>query len=424
MPIDRQSYSIPTTKLKKLEIVEKIKAVVKRKREYEKNKIKKNIFSFMDQQFSLSYDSISSIPNLIISNKFGISKEKVYRNYYRFYRNFFKKENHYYEFQDNISFALILSKNLQIYKLYIKEFNYKPTKVDLLFSIISGSNKFIKYLFELNPPPPISELNSKCLINKIFTNIFLDGGQDQINRTRKEAFHSIKKDSIFKGLLCFLNIINNNDDGDKFSCSLNYNELLYDKTENDLYEINQNSTLKRLIATCIFLLKTKTTSSDEEEEEEDEDDEDKDETTTSKESFKSVPAIQEIEIFKEKVGKERLKSILQDPINYNYKRDDNNEIKNFIKKLLYFYFSTFKKTSSILYYCYFDEKDHDDDITATPTNFILPQPRIEFAFRFGNFKILESFKTIDFYQILPNIRFKTYSESNDDDDSTDECYKI
>ncbi|KAM9966051.1 hypothetical protein ACTFIR_006239 [Dictyostelium discoideum] len=460
-----KSYSISTTKLKKMEIIEKIKAVAKRKREYQEeqnqkanvnsfNKIIKltivdniepieilfwkvfrnkpiyrTIFSFMDQRFSLSYDSISSIPNLIISNHFSILKEKVYRNCrylqfdlksghqsginylkrlfenikddYKFYRNFFKKDNHYYESQENISFALILSKNLQIYKLYIKEFNYEPTKVDLLFSIISGSNKFIKYLFELNPPP-ISELDPKCLIENIFTNIFLEGKQDQIKRSRKEAFLSIKKDDIFKGLLCYLNIINNNDDDD-FSCSLNYNE-------NDLYEINENSTLKRLITICIFLIKTKTSS-----------------TPDEKESFKSVPTIQEIENFKEKVGKERLKSILQDPINYNYKRDDNNEIKNFIKKLLYFYFSTFKKTSSILYYCYFD------DIDPTLTNFILPQPSIEFAFRFGNFKILESFKTIDFYQILPTIRFDpSYSESNynnnddddDDDDSTDECYKI
>ncbi|EAL68947.1 hypothetical protein DDB_G0276891 [Dictyostelium discoideum AX4] len=375
----------------------------------------------MDQRFSLSYDSISSIPNLIISNQFSILKEKVYRNCrylqfdlksgqlginylkllfenvkddYKFYRNFFKNDNHYYESQDIISFALILSKNLQIYKLYIKEFNYEPTKLDLLFSIISGSNKFIKYLFELNPPP-ISELAPKCLIENILI-IFLEGEQDQINRSRKEAFPSIKKDDIFKGLLCYLNIINNNNDDD-FSCSLNYNELINDKTENDLYEINENSTLKRLITICIFSIKTKTSSEEE-----------KDATKTSKtsnESFKSVPTIQEIENFKEKVGKERLKSILQDPINYNYKRDDNNEIKNFIKKLLYFYFSTFKKTSSILYYCYFDDKDYGDDIAHTPTNFILPTPKIEFAFRFGNFKILESFKTIDFYQILPTIHF-------------------
>ncbi|EAL68888.1 hypothetical protein DDB_G0276773 [Dictyostelium discoideum AX4] len=325
-----KSYSISTTKLKKMEIIEKIKAVAKRKRKYEEEKkqkanvnsfnkiikltivdniepieilfwkvfrnktIYRNIFSFMDQRFSLSYDSISSIPNLIISNQFSILKEKVYRNCrylqfdlksghhlgiiifkrlfenikddYKFYRIFFKNDNHY-EFQDSIPFALIFSKNLQIYKLYIKEFNNEPTKLDLLFSIISGSNKFIKYLFELNP-----DLYSKFLVKNIFTNMLLEGLHNQINLSRKEIFNCIKNVDIFKGLLCYLTIINNNNDDD-FSCSLNYNELINN------------------------------------------DDDDDDEVTTSKESFKSVSTIEEIENFKEKVGKERLKSILEDPIN-------------------------------------------------------------------------------------------------------------
>ncbi|EAL71712.1 hypothetical protein DDB_G0271164 [Dictyostelium discoideum AX4] len=111
-----QSYSISTISLNKAEIIEKIKSIVKRKREYEEeqkqkqnvnsfNKINKltitdniepteilfwklfrniviykKIFSFIDNRFSLTYDSMSSINKLIDSNQFGIIKEKVYRN--------------------------------------------------------------------------------------------------------------------------------------------------------------------------------------------------------------------------------------------------------------------------------------------------------------------------------------------------------
>ncbi|EAL71863.1 hypothetical protein DDB_G0271466 [Dictyostelium discoideum AX4] len=129
--------------------------------------IYKKIFSFMDSRFSINYDSMSSISNLINNNHFNIIKEKVYRNCrylhytsnnckiepsllfvklfsnikdddYRLYRNFLNSDNCYYDSHSTISKALILSKKLEINKLYINEFDYKPTETDLFYSIIIG----------------------------------------------------------------------------------------------------------------------------------------------------------------------------------------------------------------------------------------------------------------------------------------------
>ncbi|EAL71791.1 hypothetical protein DDB_G0271322 [Dictyostelium discoideum AX4] len=115
--------------------------------------IYKKIFSFMYNQYSFSYDSVSSITKLIDSNQISILKEKVYRNCrylefgetcwrkesdqsswrkdliliylkklfeiikndFKFYRNFFKIQRYYYSSPIYVSTAIIQSKNLENY---------------------------------------------------------------------------------------------------------------------------------------------------------------------------------------------------------------------------------------------------------------------------------------------------------------------
>ncbi|KAM9951343.1 hypothetical protein ACTFIT_002021 [Dictyostelium discoideum] len=57
--------------------------------------IYKKIFSFMYNQYSFSYDSVSSITKLIDSNQISILKEKVYRNcrYLEFGETCWRKES-------------------------------------------------------------------------------------------------------------------------------------------------------------------------------------------------------------------------------------------------------------------------------------------------------------------------------------------
>ncbi|KAM9972780.1 hypothetical protein ACTFIR_012149 [Dictyostelium discoideum] len=401
-----QSFSISTGDLKKQEIIKKIEPTEKLFWKLFRNKvIYKKIFSFMDKQFSFDYDSISSIKDLINSNQYSILKEKVYRNCrylqfdshqfsssctldednlvklfstinhddYRFYRNFFNIENdYYYSSQDVVAYALIEAKKLEIFKLFVNEFNYVPKKTDLLHSIINGSNKFIKYLVvELN------SVNSFLLLDKNYSEVsndfkyFYSRGSCDINQ----------ENNFFKGLLCYLNNIAHDHNYDRNQ----YYQLLINCTKGEyskFYHINDKSTLKTLITTAILILKLRISPKEEEE--------------------KPIVTIEEIDNFIKKVNKVNLKSLLYDPINFN---NDNDEIKNFIKKLLKLNHSIFgHEISNFLYFCYYHEESNDDHYKTI----IYPScDLLEIAVRFGIYEILESYETNKYKQgfqiLLPNI---------------------
>ncbi|KAM9996973.1 hypothetical protein ACTFIZ_001914 [Dictyostelium cf. discoideum] len=456
-----QSYCISTSQLNKQDIIEKIKSIVKRKREYEeeqkqkenvnsfnkiikltitdniepteilfwklfRNKtIYKNIFSFMDKQFSINYDSMSSIDNLIENNQINILKEKVYRKCrylhisfdyedglkptllfvklfsniknddYKFYRNFFNGDNDYYNSYSTISAALILSKNLEMYKLYINEFNYKPTETDFLYSLLVGSNKFIKYLLELNSP------NSSLFS---LTNFFLKEYENLLYNLSKLNY-PIEKLNIFKGLLCFLNIIGGDYDNQRYEKYVQQIDYIistlskrYSFSINSVLEFNERSTLKKLIIICKFILflkksidngiKLKTIKHD---------------ILKLKKKFiqslKSIPtttiSIQEIDNFIiDKIDKQTLKSKLEDPINYN--NNSNIEVKCFIKKLLDLYQSVFNYISIDLYLCYYD-----DDVGGVLNNNNILGDKYLAAFKFGNFQLLQAGE-LNCNELLPN----------------------
>ncbi|KAM9996972.1 hypothetical protein ACTFIZ_001913 [Dictyostelium cf. discoideum] len=448
-----QSYCISTSQLNKQDIV-------KRKREYEeeqkqkenvnsfnkiikltitdniepteklfwkifRNKtIYKNIFSFMDKQFSINYDSMSSIDNLIENNQINILKEKVYRKCrylhisfdyedglkptllfvklfsniknddYKFYRNFFNGDNDYYNSYSTISAALILSKNLEMYKLYINEFNYKPTETDFLYSLLVGSNKFIEYLLELNSP------NSSLFS---LTNLFLKEYENLLYNLSKLNY-PIEKLNIFKGLLCFLNIIGGDYDNQRYEKYVQQIDYIistlskrYSFSINSVLEFNERSTLKKLIIICKFILFLKksidngisliTIKHDN--------------LKIKKEKFiqslKSIPTtttitIQEIDNFIiDKIDKQTLKSKLEDPINYY--NNSNKEVKCFIKKLLDLYQSVFNYIPMDLYLCYYE-----DDVLNN--NYILGDKYLA-AFKFGNFQLLLG-ENLNCNKLLPN----------------------
>ncbi|KAM9972706.1 hypothetical protein ACTFIR_012073 [Dictyostelium discoideum] len=460
-----QSYSISITKLKKAEIIEKIKSVVKRKREYEeeqkqkqnvnsfnkiikltitdniepteilfwklfRNKIiYKKIFSFMDNQFSLTYDSMSSINKLINSNQFDLLREKVYRNCrylqfhpnqnyndvedmnllvklfstikeddYRFYRNFFNIDNDYFTSPNHILQASIVSKRLQVFKLFVTEFNYKPTKTDLLNAVVSGSNKFIKYILELNSPDAV--LFDRKIVDTDFKDFHSRGfGKN----------YPTKKDRFFKGFLCYLNIIKVDDNNrDQYYQFLIGTSILNPYLSN-CFQINENSTLKTLITTAKLILKLKTpppsldlkVEEEEEEEIKEEVEEGKKEKFFPKviKNIKAVETIEEIDNFINKIDKVNLKSFLDNPINFS--NNDNDEIKNFIKKLLKLYYSNSDtKLSIILYFCYYHEESNDDDYK---TIFASTDHLIETAFRFGIYKFLESNQPTRCQTFLPRV---------------------
>ncbi|KAM9972698.1 hypothetical protein ACTFIR_012065 [Dictyostelium discoideum] len=431
-----QSYSISTNRLKKAEIIEKIKSIVKRKREYEeeekqkqnvnsfnkiikltitdkiepieilfwklfRNKtIYKKIFSFMDNQFSITYDSMSSITQLIDSNQFGIIKEKVYRNCrylqfntseyyidnsdeikylvklfskindddYRFYKNFFNIENEYFNSSDAVLFSLIISKKLEMFKLFINEFKYTPTKIDLLHSIIVGSKKFIKYILELNSPNYL---------------LLLDNDNNEIIKDFKLLI-GVLKDSFYKGLLFYLNYIGN----DKYDRNKYFQLLISFLTHGRssierYYEINEKSTLKSLITTARLILKLKTPQPPIKDEEK----------KLSKNITKPIEGIEEIDNFINKINKSSLKSLLNDPINFNNNNNNNNEIKNFIKKLLILYQLTFGfKLPKNLYFWYYYEESNDDFRYKVQNIFKnVGCDFIEIPFIFGIYEILEEY---------------------------------
>ncbi|KAM9997000.1 hypothetical protein ACTFIZ_001935 [Dictyostelium cf. discoideum] len=147
-------------------------------------------------------------------------------------------------------------------------------------------------------------------------------------------------------------------------------------------EINEKSTLKTLITTARLILKLITPPPPKkDEEEEDDDDEEKE---LSKNIIKPITTIDEIDNFIKKINKVNLKSLLDDPINFN--NNNNNEIKYFIKKLLNFYYSTFNyKISKGLYFCYYYEEFKDDYKNIYPSRCL-----IEMEIRFGIFEVLQS----------------------------------
>ncbi|KAM9976017.1 hypothetical protein ACTFIR_009858 [Dictyostelium discoideum] len=371
--------------------------------------IYKTIFSFMDNRFSINYDSMSSITNLIDNNKINILKEKVYRNCrylysnyyelepaiffvklfskikdddYKFYRNLLNGDNCYYNLYSTISTALILSKNLKIFKLYINEFNYEPTETDLFYSIIIGSNEFIKYLLVLNSPKSsilqLFFLKYKNLIFKI-----------------SRSYYPIEKIKIFKGLLCFLNIIgdHNYESYEKNNHQIAIDDLIGSFSKNPYnigngLEFNERSTLKTLITICKLILLLKKSVYNE--------------ITLIKEtlrqSSKSITTavtIQQIDdfIIIQKIDKQTLKSILEDPINFN--NNNNKEVKCFIKKLLNLYQLTFKYIPVDLYLCYYDFGD--DPILDH--NHIVGN-KYKAAFKFGNFELLQGLD-LSYDRLLP-----------------------
>ncbi|EAL71718.1 hypothetical protein DDB_G0271176 [Dictyostelium discoideum AX4] len=124
--------------------------------------IYKKIFSFMYNQYSFSYDSVSSITKLIDSNQISILREKAYRNcrYLEFGETCWRKES------DQSSWHL-------------------------LNSIETGSNKIIKYILELKKSNSPSSTSFETSLNNT------DFGEKSIGLDEIP-----KNDNIFKGLLC------------------------------------------------------------------------------------------------------------------------------------------------------------------------------------------------------------------------------
>ncbi|EAL71794.1 hypothetical protein DDB_G0271328 [Dictyostelium discoideum AX4] len=133
----------------------------------------------MYNQYSFSYDSVSSITKLIDSNQISILKEKVYRNcrYLEFGETCWRKES------DQSSWHL-------------------------LNSIETGSNKIIKYLLELKKSNSPSSTSLETSLNNT------DFGEKSIGLDEIP-----KNDNIFKGLLCYLNNIgNDNNNNNSRNC--------------------------------------------------------------------------------------------------------------------------------------------------------------------------------------------------------------
>ncbi|KAM9947233.1 hypothetical protein ACTFIT_000555 [Dictyostelium discoideum] len=135
--------------------------------------INKTIMSFMDKRFTPKYKTISDGAEMIRNNQFSLLKDKIKINcrylqfhdkrYSQFYDkigceievliNYLKQSkffrNHLFEYRNRgVIISLIISKNLQVYQLFIEEFNHIPTVEDLKIATSFGANKFIRYLLE------------------------------------------------------------------------------------------------------------------------------------------------------------------------------------------------------------------------------------------------------------------------------------
>ncbi|KAM9971140.1 hypothetical protein ACTFIW_011114 [Dictyostelium discoideum] len=396
-----QSYSISITKLKKAEIIEKIKSIVKRKREYEEEeKQKENVNSFNKIIKLTITDNIEPTEilfwKLFKSNQY--IKRKVYRNckYLHFHPN-----QYYNGIADVRLFVKLFStiKEDDDYRFYRNFFNIDNDYYSL--------NKFIKYILELNSP------NSVLFDTKLVDTDFRD-----FHSVGNDRIYVTKKDTFSKGFLCYLNNIKIDDSHRDQYYQLLIGPSIQDSYSGIRFQINEKSTLKTLITTAILILKLKTPppsssssssldlkveeerkvkEEDEEDEEEEEEEEVKEEKKKEKvfpKKIEAVETIEEVDNFIKKIDKVNLKSLLDDPINFS-----NYEIKNFIKKLLKLYYSIFDcKVSNILYFCYYHEQSNDDDDDYKTLS---PDYLIESAFRFGIYEILESCESIGCERFLP-----------------------
>ncbi|EAL63230.1 hypothetical protein DDB_G0288409 [Dictyostelium discoideum AX4] len=97
--------------------------------------------SFMDKRFTPKYKTISDGAEMIRNNQFSLLKDKIKINcrYLQFH------DKRYSQFYDKIGCEI---ENLQVYQLFIEEFNHIPTVEDLKIATSFGANKFIRYLLE------------------------------------------------------------------------------------------------------------------------------------------------------------------------------------------------------------------------------------------------------------------------------------
>ncbi|KAM9986882.1 hypothetical protein ACTFIY_011296 [Dictyostelium cf. discoideum] len=279
----------PFNKINKITLFEGIEKVELFWKVFRNKTIFKKIMSFMNKQFSSTYDSIISAEKLIKYNQFGILKEKVKRNC------------RYFNFEDNLL------------TMDVEEFNFKPTIDDLKLSIIRGSNKFIKYL-----------LNKQQ--QQIKNNFKLSKNHLENLHDIKYNFSDYSNGLLFKGLYCFYK---NYKYFNKNQSHHPLNEFSSLKIISNFEKINQNLTLKQLITIVKLVLILINNNNNNENE---------NEQTNNIYYIKnnSTIILNLIEKFKNKLNKEKLKSKLDDPIN-------TNENKKFIKKLMDFYCSIWNK---------------------------------------------------------------------------------
>ncbi|EAL73048.1 hypothetical protein DDB_G0268918 [Dictyostelium discoideum AX4] len=450
-----KSYCIYTKDLKKKEIIERIRSIIKMKQIYLEEKQKdeninsfnkinkitlfegieivellfwkvfrnktifKKIMSFMNKQFSSSYDSIISVEKLIQFDQFGILKEKVKRNcrylhfeddlltkngylirLFRsikndkeFYRKLFKNHiNFDTDFTTIISNYIIIANNIELYQLLVEEFNYEPTIDDIKLSIIRGSKKFIKYL--LNQEQQQINNNNFKLSKNHLENIY----------DIKYNFSNYSNGLLFKGLYCFYKnykLFNNY----QSSSSIEFSTLF--KIISIFEKIKQDLTLKQLITIVKLVLILINNNNNENENEQ---------INKIYNNIKnnSTITLNNIENFKNKLNKEKLKSKLGDPINTN-----DNENKEFIKKLLDFHCLIWNLSnlplSFYLGYYSLDENQLNDKMN----NQCDSNTSFENSLRFANYTVFKLLTPIElqinnlcFYFKSPNILFSNCNDKN------------
>ncbi|KAM9951341.1 hypothetical protein ACTFIT_002019 [Dictyostelium discoideum] len=163
----------------------------------------------MYNQYSFSYDSVSSITKLIDSNQISILKEKVYRNcrYLEFGETCWRKESDQSSWRKDLIYLKklfeIIKNDFKFYRNFFKIQRYYYSS-----PIYTGSNKIIKYLLELKKSNSPSSTSLETSLNNT------DFGEKSIGLDEIP-----KNDNIFKGLLCYLNNIgNDNNNNNSRNC--------------------------------------------------------------------------------------------------------------------------------------------------------------------------------------------------------------
>ncbi|KAM9951408.1 hypothetical protein ACTFIT_002086 [Dictyostelium discoideum] len=155
--------------------------------------IYKKIFSFMYNQYSFSYDSVSSITKLIDSNQISILREKAYRNcrYLEFGETCWRKESDQSSWRKDL-ILIYLKKLFEIIKNDFKFYRnfFKIQRYYYSSPIYTGSNKIIKYILELKKSNSPSSTSFETSLNNT------DFGEKSIGLDEIP-----KNDNIFKGLL-------------------------------------------------------------------------------------------------------------------------------------------------------------------------------------------------------------------------------